>query len=39
MSEKKAPGPQKGWEVPEGAEAFGKARKDLDFIDESKKPG
>jgi NAD(P)-dependent dehydrogenase (short-subunit alcohol dehydrogenase family) len=29
-------GPQK-WEVPEGAEPFGQARKDLDWIDESKR--
>ncbi len=27
-----------GWAVPEGAEAFGKARKDLDWIDKSKMP-
>ncbi len=29
-------GPQK-WEVPEGAEPFGQARKDLDWIDKSKR--
>lgn len=29
-------GPQK-WEVPEGAEPFGQARKDLDWIDQSKR--
>ena len=27
-----------GWEVPEGAEAFGSARKDLDYIDPSRNP-
>ncbi len=27
----------KGWEVPEGAEAFGHARRDLDWIDPSRK--
>ena len=27
----------KGWEVPEGAEAFGHARKDLDWIDPTRK--
>ena len=33
--EKDAPG---GWGVPEGAERFGMARKDLDYVDASKKP-
>jgi NAD(P)-dependent dehydrogenase (short-subunit alcohol dehydrogenase family) len=30
--------PPGAWDPPEGAEAFGKARKDLDYIDPSKKP-
>lgn len=30
-------GPQPGWEVPEGGEAFGRAREDLDWVDDSKK--
>ena len=32
-----APPPTMGWAVPEGAEPFGKARDDLDWIDPSKK--
>jgi len=31
------PAPKMGWGVPEGGEAFGKARDDLDWIDASKK--
>ena len=31
-------GPRRGWEVPEGAEAFGGARRDLDYIDPSRNP-
>jgi NAD(P)-dependent dehydrogenase (short-subunit alcohol dehydrogenase family) len=27
-----------GWEVPEGAERFGMARRDLDYVDPNKKP-
>ena len=34
---KNGPGPG-GWEVPEGAEQFGMARRDLDYVDPSKKP-
>jgi hypothetical protein len=34
---KDGPGPG-GWEVPEGAERFGMARRDLDYVDPSKKP-
>ncbi len=34
---KKAPPPPPMWGVPEGGEAFGKARKDLDWVDPSKK--
>ena len=34
---KDAPPPQPMWGVPEGGEAFGKARNDLDWIDSSKK--
>ena len=33
-----APPPTMGWGVPEGAEAFGGARKDLDYIDPSRNP-
>ena len=35
--EEAAPPPTMGWAVPEGAEPFGKARDDLDWIDPSKK--
>jgi len=35
---KDAPPPPPMWGVPEGGEAFGQARKDLDWIDENKKP-
>ena len=31
-------GPRFGWSVPEGAEAFGQARHDLDFVDPSRNP-
>jgi NAD(P)-dependent dehydrogenase (short-subunit alcohol dehydrogenase family) len=34
---KGGPGPG-GWEVPEGAERFGMARRDLDYVDPNKKP-
>jgi len=38
MEERRARmGPRAGWTVPEGAERFGTARKDLDYIDPSKK--
>ena len=36
---KNMPRDMPGWEVPEGAEAFGGARKDLDYIDPSRNPG
>jgi len=34
---KKGPGPGE-WKVPEGAEPFGMARRDLDYVDPGKKP-
>jgi hypothetical protein len=37
-SDGKAAPPPPMWGVPEGGEAFGQARKDLDWVDESKKP-
>lgn len=41
MEERMRNGPPVGgsWEVPEGAEPFGGARKDLDYIDPSRNPG
>jgi NAD(P)-dependent dehydrogenase (short-subunit alcohol dehydrogenase family) len=39
MEERMANAPRMGgWEVPEGAERFGMARRDLDYIDPNKKP-
>ena len=40
MAARGAGGPPRGfgWEVPEGAEPFGGARKDLDYIDPSRNP-
>ncbi|MCL2409068.1 MAG: SDR family NAD(P)-dependent oxidoreductase [Oscillospiraceae bacterium] len=38
MKNRPAGGGPGGWEVPEGAERFGMARKDLDYVDPSKKP-
>ncbi|MBO4330582.1 MAG: SDR family NAD(P)-dependent oxidoreductase [Oscillospiraceae bacterium] len=35
--EKPAPPPTMGWGVPEGGEAFGQARKDLDWVADSKR--
>ncbi|MBP5166838.1 MAG: hypothetical protein ILP09_06225 [Oscillospiraceae bacterium] len=33
----KAPAPAPMWGTPEGGEAFGQARKDLDWVDASKR--